>query len=78
MIPPKTDVPVFVIVQIVLAQYFRQVRSRRMKGLLGTIQRTFSDVIEVDFGGFSPAAYSDNKRRLDDYQKANVSPHFHQ
>jgi hypothetical protein len=47
-----------------------------MERFLGTVQGSFSDVIQIDFGGFSSTACFGNKRRFDDQKKANVSPHF--
>ena len=55
-VPAETDFPIFVVIQIILAQNARQIGAGRVEWLPGAIQRPLRNVVEIHLDGLSGQA----------------------
>jgi hypothetical protein len=75
LVAAEPDLPVFVVIQVVLAQDGRQVGARRVKGMARPLLGTLDDIIQVDVTGLRTGRHPAGQDHCYRHNQATSSPH---
>ena len=76
LIAAETDLPIFIVIEVVLSQDRRQVGTRRMKRAVRPFLGPLDDVVHVHLAGFRTRRNPSRQGQDDCEYQATASPHF--